>query len=306
MRRKFSLFPINKISSSLGLYQLPLKNTNISFSTDKNNLNSTNRKTSYPKSTKIQKMIEEINKTSPNPSRINNESTDLQTYKRLLIEEKMKNKNYSENIVLLTKHIEELESKIKNNNNPNTSNNYNNVDDEIMKLKQENKELKKFKEKVFSFSMKYDELNKDIINCLKSIEKIIEIYNLNDSSKNVECEKQNFEKISINFQLILDNLNNFITMKQDEYNMLLIEKDNEMKKLRRQCNDTNIDYFSNGLRSFRNSNTKINSYTSLNKNYKVRNQNNFNDFYKNFKTNEFNYENKKKKLLLFKSSFDNF
>ena len=106
--------------------------------------------------------------------------------------------------------------------------------------------------------------------------------------------------------MILDNLNNFITMKQDEYNMLLIEKDNEMKKLRRQCNDRNIDYFSNGLRSFRNNNKKINSYTSLNKNYKVRNPNNFNDLYKIFKTNEFNYENKKKKLLLFKSSFDNF
>ena len=102
-----------------------------------------------------------------------------------------------------------------------------------MKLKLENKELKKLKEKVFSYSMKYDELNRDILNCLKSNEKIIEIFNLNDSNKNYECEKQKFEKISINFQLILDNLNNFITMKQDEYNMLLIERDNEMKKLRR-------------------------------------------------------------------------
>ena len=303
MRRNYSLYPKNKISTSIVLYQLPLKKINNSFSTEKINCNNTYRRESYPKADKIKKIIEEINLTNPNPSNINNESNNLNACQKQLLEERIKNKNYSENIIILTKHIEELESKLKK-NNPNVQNI--NMNEELMKLKQENKELKQFKEKVYSFSMKYDELNKDIINSLKSIEKIIEIYNLNDFNKNYENEKNNFNTISNNFQLILDNLNNYITVKQDEYNMLLMEKDNELKELKCQYNNSNIDYFANGLRTFRNNNNnKIYEKMNLKKNFKLRNQNRFNGFCRIYKTNDFNFENKRKKLV-FKTSFDNF
>ncbi len=69
MRRTSSLYPKNRIATSLAMFQLPLKINN-SFSSEKNYLNNTNRRTAFPKSKNIKKMIEEINLTNSNPPKI--------------------------------------------------------------------------------------------------------------------------------------------------------------------------------------------------------------------------------------------
>ena len=304
MRRTSSLYPKNKIATSLAMFQLPLKNNN-SFSSEKNSLNNTNRRTAFPKSKNIKKMIEEINLTNLNPPKIiRKEQSNLYSYQNLPLEEKKKNRNYYENISLLNKHIDELECKL--NNNCITSQNTNNIiNDELIRLRQENKELKKFKEKVYAFSMKYDELNKDIFNCLKSIEKIVQIFTNN--SPQFEYEKSNLNKISINFKSILDNLTNYINLKQDEYNTLLIEKENEIEKLKNKFNYTDAENFSNRLKTCKNyeNRNKSNEYSIINKANEFKSPDQTNCFYKIYKTNEFNLGKNKQKNEI-KNSYDNF
>ena len=305
MRRTSSLYPKNKIATSLAMFQLPLKNNN-SFSSEKNNLNNPNRRTAFPKSKKIKKMIEEINLTNPNPKRMHNEQNNVYNCQKLLLEEKMKNKNLYENIILLNKHIDDLELKL-NNNSLNSQNNNNIINDELIKLRQENQELKIFKEKVYALSMKYDELNKDIYNCLKSIEKIVQIFNISNSNINYEYENDNLNQISNNFKSIVDNLTNFINLKQDEYNTLLIEKENEIEKLKTQYNYINSDDFSNGLRTCKNydiNKNKCYEYTSINKNNNgYKSPTHSHSFYKIFGVNDFNYR-KNGKSIEFNSTFN--
>ena len=289
MRRTFSVYPKNRITTSVAMFQLPFNNnSNNSFSSEKNNINYSNSRTSFPKSKKIRKMIEEINLTNVNTKKNNCETNNLYNCQKLLAEEKLKNKNYYENIILLNKHINELELQLKTNcHNCQNSN----TNDELIKLRQENLELKLFKEKVYSFSKQYDELNNNILNCLKSIEKIVRIYDDNTNENNFEYNNNNLNIISDNFKSIINHLTNFIDAKQEEYNTLLIEKENEIEKLKNGHNYINndVDNFSNGLRSNRNKN----------KSYE------YNNYYKNYKTNEFDYRNYKRKLE-FKNTFDNF
>ena len=172
MKRAYSVYPKNKIFISKSLFQFPLKNN--SFSCENNNLdNNANRLSAIPKSEKIKKFIEEINSANPNTNsnmlNFQNEQNSLYTCQKLLIEEKIKNKNYNDNIIALNKQIEEMECKMKFGDQS--------INNEILKLRQENQELKMFKEKVYSFSLKYDEINRDIINCLKSIEQLVHIFN---------------------------------------------------------------------------------------------------------------------------------
>ena len=312
MKRAYSVYPKNTIITSNSLFQFPLKNN--SFSCEKNNLdNNVNRLSAIPKSEKIKKFIEEINFANENPNsnllNFPNEQNSLYTCQKLLIEEKIKNKNYNDNIIALNKQIEEMECKMKFGDQ--------NINNEILKLRQENQELKMFKEKVYSFSLKYDELNRDIINCLKSIEQLVHIFNDDYSNsiqnQNVEYRNNNLNKISNNFKSVINDLSDFIKIKQSEYNTLLMEKEKEIQKLKRDFNNINPDTYSMGLKSCRNvePNKNQSELSKLNK-INLNKLNDFektfqsNGFYKIYKTNEFDFRKngKNKNRIKFKSSFN--
>ena len=311
MKRAYSVYPKNKIITSKSLFQLPLKNN--SFSCEKNNQDNENRQSGISRSEKIKKIIEEINSSNANTNsnlfNFPNEQNSLYACQKLLIEEKIKNKNYNDNIVALSKQVEEMESKMKF-GDPS-------INEEIIKLRQENQELKMFKEKVYSFSLKYDEINREIINCLKSIEQLVHIFNddYSNSTKNqsIEYQNNNLNKISNNFKSVINNLSDFMKIKQSEYNTLLMEKEKEIQKLKRDFNNINPDTYSMGLKSCRNiePNKKQSDLSKLNK----INLNNLNDFdktyqssgfYKIYKTNEFDFRKngKNRNKIKFKSSFN--
>ena len=260
MKKTYKLYPRNKIStSSLGTFYFPPKKPVNSFSPEiNNNNNDTSRRKSFNKSQKIIKMIEDLNFSSLKTLKNCKQSNNIYGFQKLLLEEKIKNKNLTENIILLNKHIDDLECRLNKNC---CQNNNNNLCEELIQLKQENQELKLFKERVYSLSMKYDELNINIINSLKSIEKIVEIIN-NCSSQNFFCENEKikeFNKISNNYKSIIDNLTIYMNIKQDEYNMLLLERENEIEKLKNNLGDgSNSNYCS--------PNYKINSKVNMNMN----------------------------------------
>ena len=123
--------------------------------------------------------------------------------------------------------------------------------------------------------------------------------NYSDFSENIEYRNSNINKISYNFKSIVNNLCHFMKIKQSEYNILLIEKDEEIQKLKRDLNNINSETYSMGLKSSRNK--KFISYknqyfdsSKLNK----KNLNILTDFentnqsfgsYKIYKTNEFDF-----------------
>ena len=167
MKKSFNLYPKNKIKGGTTFFQLPLRHIN-SFSAEKN------RKFEYnpvfPKSKKIQKLIEEINLSNKsniiykinlsNKSNIiynNNNNYDehnnLFICQKLLLEERIKNQNNTDNIIRLNNHIDELEFQLSQKCEHHLMN------EELIRLKKENEELKLFKQKVYEFSKKYDEIN---------------------------------------------------------------------------------------------------------------------------------------------------
>ena len=298
MRRTYSLYPKNKISTSTAMFQLPLRN--ISFSSEKNNFNDTISRTAFPKSKKIKKLIDEINLTNPKPTKIKRETNNLYICQKMLREEKIKNKNYFEKIILLNKHIDELELELKNICQISPDNNLN---AELIRLRQENQELKIFKEKVYEFSIKYDEVNKDILNCLKCIEKLVQVYNNQKHCLSLEYKNNNLNKISEQFQSIVNNLTNYMTIRQEEYNVLLNEKENEIAKIKKEFNyDDNIHYYTNGLKSCKNlgeNSNKSFDYTNCSKISQISGRNKF----KIFKGNDFNNNRKK---FEFKNTFNKY
>ena len=272
MRRNFTLYPKNKISSSFAMFQLPLRKNTFS---EKNLTTNEVRRTAIPKSKKlIKKLIEELNISCIKGKHNNIESNNLSECQKLLMEEKMKNKNYSENIIALNKYIEDLEFQLKVNCQSNTLNE--NRNEEIMRLKRENEELKQFKEKVYLFSIKYDEVNKDILNCISSIGRIIEKYSMQNTSNDFDYRSNEIFQIANNFKNIMNNLNDFMNIKQEEYNILLNEKENEIIKLRKEKNS--CESYTERFKSLKNldtyNDTQRKSYEmkSCNKGQIIRNQ----------------------------------
>jgi hypothetical protein len=292
MRRQYSLYPKNKTIISNFLFQLPLKNN--SFSYERYNTENPNEKSVLPKSHKITKLIKEI--TNSNPVQLPNEQTNLYNYQKLLLEEKIKNKNYSDIIVSLKKQIEEMEGKFELNGQ--------NINNEIMRLRNENQELKIFKEKVYQISIKYDELNKNILTCLKSIEKFIQKYNTNNDIK----IENNLSNISQNFKSITNDLSNFMMVKQEEYNTLLNEKENEIEKLKKELSCGNINLYTNDSKLYKDKEMNSNrsyEYLNCNRENKKCGRNKLNTFCKNYKYNEFDYGNSKRNYEL-KSNYEDF
>lgn len=234
MNKNYNVYPKNKIAGGLTIFHLPLRHT--SFSSEKNR--KYDYKSAFPKSKKIQKLIDEINSSNQNTiinpinNNLNNINgiTNLCTCQKLLSEERIKNKNYYESIIQLNNHINELESQLNSKNNDYILNN------EIYNLKKENEELRQFKQKIYEYSMKYDEFNHDIIICLQNIEKLVEIFNTSDTDNFKGYQNSNMIKISENFESIINKLTNYIKTKEEEFKTILIEKDHDITKLKDELN----------------------------------------------------------------------
>ena len=209
MIRSYNVYPKNKIGSGISFLQIPLHQIN-SFSAGK--VRKYDCRPVFPKSKKIKKLIDEINSSNKTDKNINNENTkntnNFCKYQKLFIEEKIKNEKLCENIIQLNNHIEELKYQL------NTKSQQNIINDDIIILKKENEELRHFKQKVYEISLKYDEVNKNILFCLKNIEAAVELFNANNPNINdIDNKNTNFNKISDNFNSIINNFNNFLKTK---------------------------------------------------------------------------------------------
>ena len=237
------------------------------------------------------------------------ESNNLLSYQKLLSMDQEKNKKQNKSKFSLNKRINDLEFQLtgknftseqqdntynSNNysNNYNFSSNYNNytnsnVNEEILKLKKENQELKNFKQKVYNFSMRYDEINENILNCLKSLDAIINMLSNGNISQNYEINFGEIQKTSDNFKEILNYLVDFISIKQDEYNSLLQQKEFDNLKLKKEIEKLNN--INNNSVSFNNRNENNYKTDDFNKTPVNNYGKNKFEFNKN-NNNELNYD----------------
>ena len=189
-----------------------------------------------------------------------NDLNNCYRYQQLLIEEKEKNKNLMENIIQLNNHIDALESQLS------CRCEHHIINDEIMMLRKENEELRIFKQKVYEISSKYDEVNKNILFCLKNIESAVDLFNSNYQNINsVEYKNTTFNKISDNFNSIINNLNNFLKTKEAEYNILLMQKETEIHNLKdKLSNINNVNKFVEDAKNNNNENIIFNNINNEN------------------------------------------
>ena len=289
MIRSYNVYPKNKIGSGISFLQMPLHQTN-SFSTGK--VRKYDCRPVFPKSKKIKKLIDEINSSNKlDKNIVNNENkNNICKYQKLFIEEKIKNEKLCENIIQLNNHIEELKYQL------NTKSQQNIINDDIIILKKENEELRHFKQKVYEISLKYDEVNKNILFCLKNIEAAVELFSANNPDiKNIENKNSNFNKISDNFNSIINNLNNFLKTKEDEYNILLMQKESEIQNLKAKLyNINNINKFVEDEKNNIDENIIDNNINNEN----IKFENNFqkNETYRPYMTDNINRENNKESL----------
>ena len=232
MIRSYNVYPKNKIGSGISFLQIPLHQIN-SFSAGK--VRKYDCRPVFPKSKKIKKLIDEINSSNKLDKNISNNNTNnFCKYQKLFMDEKIKNKNLCENIMQLNNHIEELKYQL------NIKCQKQIINDDIIMLKKENEELRIFKQKVYEISSKYDEVNKNILFCLKNIESAVDLFNSNYQNINsVEYKNTTFNKISDNFNSIINNLNNFLKTKEAEYNILLMQKETEIQNLKDKLSNIN-------------------------------------------------------------------
>ena len=289
MIRSYNVYPKNKIGNGISFLQMPLHQTN-SFSTGK--VRKYDCRPVFPKSKKIKKLIDEINSSNKlDKNIVNNENkNNICKYQKLFIEEKIKNEKLCENIIQLNNNIEELKYQL------NTKSQQNIINDDIIILKKENEELRHFKQKVYEISLKYDEVNKNILFCLKNIEAAVELFNANNPDiKNIENKNSNFNKISDNFNSIINNLNNFLKTKEDEYNILLMQKESEIQNLKAKLyNINNINKFVEDEKNNINENIIDNNINNEN----IKFENNFqkNETYRPYMTDNINRENNQESL----------
>jgi len=289
MIRSYNVYPKNKIGSGISFLQMPLHQTN-SFSTGK--VRKYDCRPVFPKSKKIKKLIDEINSSNKlDKNIVNNENkNNICKYQKLFIEEKIKNEKLCENIIQLNNNIEELKFQL------NIKSQQNIINDDIIMLKKENEELRHFKQKVYEISLKYDEVNKNILFCLKNIETAVELFNANNPDiNNIENKNTNFNKISDNFNSIINNFNNFLKTKEDEYNILLMQKEGEIQNLKAKLyNINNINKFVEDEKNNINENIIDNNINNEN----IKFENNFqkNETYRPYMTDNINRENNQESL----------
>ena len=128
-----------------------------------------------------------------------------------------------------------------NNNNINlttstTSNPSNILNSDLLK---ELEKLKQFKENVFTLSLTCDDINSNVFKCFDNVTKLLvelnsKFYsNVNDDKVFTlyDFEFNQYKLIHCSLQDIVNTMKRFLQFKQDEYVILLEEKNNEIKEL---------------------------------------------------------------------------
>ena len=125
---------------------------------------------------------------------------------------------------------------------PNSNNNEEITSEHYKKLKNEIKELRTFKNKIFQISKIYDDINKDIFAALGKIQKLSEELNKSYYNKvnddyltiNYDFEISSHENIHKTIQEIFNYISKFLKNKQDEFNYLLQTKDIKLDEVTKQ------------------------------------------------------------------------
>lgn len=163
----------------------------------------------------------------PNISPQKKISPTVDYLQELLTKEQEKNEKYKNDILVLNRRIDELEMQIKMKGN-NVETEEKRDDDEILK---ENEELKKFKENVYNISKQYDEINENVIVALNEIDRLFQKLNDKNFDMNLELKIKTLTGIKTNFEGAITNLIDTMKLKQEEYNLLLEEKEKEVQKV---------------------------------------------------------------------------
>ena len=125
---------------------------------------------------------------------------------------------------------------------PNSNNNEEITSEHYKKLKNEIKELRTFKNKIFQISKIYDNINQEIFAALGKIQKLSEELNKSYYNKvnddyltiNYDFEINCHENIHKTIQEIFNYIVKFLKNKQDEYNYLIQTKDIKLDEVLKQ------------------------------------------------------------------------
>ncbi len=166
---------------------------------------------------------------------ISNDNEYLKNLEKLLVKEREKQK---ENI--LSQKRSNSNSKYYSSNQ--TQNNQNEIEKEInpqtKELLNELNELKKFRDKIIENSFQNCDVNIEIFDTLKKIDKFI--FNLQKSSNDLNIKRNaikfklnynNNDEIEQHYNNLINNIMSNIDSKQVEYNVLMNEKDDEVELL---------------------------------------------------------------------------
>ena len=134
--------------------------------------------------------------------------------------EKNKNTKLTHELSLLHKKLSQLESALHNANPNNTNNN-----EHISSLIAENNSLRTFKANVYAISQEYDSINENIIQALSEIHDMIKNCSLNN--------------VNIKYENVIEQIINTMKLKQEEYNLLLNEKEKENEQLHIEIMNSN-------------------------------------------------------------------
>ena len=125
---------------------------------------------------------------------------------------------------------------------PNSNNNEEITSEHYKKLKNEIKELRIFKNKIFQISKIYDNINQEIFAALGKIQKLSEELNKSYYNKvnddyltiNYDFEINCHENIHKTIQEIFNYISKFLKNKQDEFNYLIQTKDIKLDEITKQ------------------------------------------------------------------------
>ena len=125
---------------------------------------------------------------------------------------------------------------------PNSNNNEEITSEHYKKLKNEIKELRIFKNKIFQISKIYDNINQEIFAALGKIQKLSEELNKSYYNKvnddyltiNYDFEINCHENIHQTIQEIFNYISKFLKNKQDEFNYLIQTKDIKLDEITKQ------------------------------------------------------------------------
>lgn len=172
-------------------------------------------------------------------------------------QEKESNNNYIVQLEKLVTHLKKQNSKLKKSkqeiiittvkntlNEPLTSIHNNASQDIIKRLEDDNKRLNEFKNEIFRIAKTYDEINHSIADLIIEIGRMFKEFkndhfdnNFIPIQINSDIKRQFFARNKQTIDKILIEIITHITAKQDEFNLLLNEKESDMCLLLEQLKE---------------------------------------------------------------------